>query len=65
MTDPLFRVVDLTVGWGEEVVQQGATFEIERGSIFAILGGSGCGKSTLLRYLVGLETPLGGSITID
>jgi len=65
MTDPLFRVVDLTVGWGDDVVQQGATFEIERGSIFAILGGSGCGKSTLLRYLVGLERPLHGSITID
>jgi phospholipid/cholesterol/gamma-HCH transport system ATP-binding protein len=41
------------------------TFEIERGSIFAILGGSGCGKSTLLRYLVGLETPEIGSVTID
>jgi phospholipid/cholesterol/gamma-HCH transport system ATP-binding protein len=65
MSDPLFTVVDLTIGWDETVVQRGATFEIERGSIFAILGGSGCGKSTLLRYLIGLETPLAGSITID
>jgi phospholipid/cholesterol/gamma-HCH transport system ATP-binding protein len=65
MSDPLFKVVDLTIGWDETVVQKGATFEIERGSIFAILGGSGCGKSTLLRYLVGLETPLAGSVTID
>ena len=65
MNDPLFKVIDLTIGWDETAVQTGATFEIERGSIFAILGGSGCGKSTLLRYLVGLETPLAGSITID
>ena len=65
MSDPLFKVVDLTIGWNETVVQRGATFEIERGSIFAILGSSGCGKSTMLRYLVGLETPLAGSITID
>ena len=65
MSDPLFKVVDLTIGWDETVVQKDATFEIERGEIFAILGGSGCGKSTLLRYLVGLETPIGGSITID
>ena len=65
MSDPLFKVVDLTIGWDETVVQKGATFEIERGSIFAILGSSGCGKSTLLRHLVGLETPLSGSITID
>jgi phospholipid/cholesterol/gamma-HCH transport system ATP-binding protein len=65
MSDPLFKVVDLTIGWDDMVVQKGATFEIERGSIFTILGSSGCGKSTLLRYLVGLETPLGGSIAID
>jgi phospholipid/cholesterol/gamma-HCH transport system ATP-binding protein len=65
MSDPLFKVVDLTIGWDENVVQQAASFEIERGSVFAILGSSGCGKSTLLRYLVGLETPLSGSITID
>jgi phospholipid/cholesterol/gamma-HCH transport system ATP-binding protein len=61
----LFKVVDHTIGWAETVVQKGATFDIERGSIFAILGSSGCGKSTMLRYLVGLETPLHGSITID
>ena len=65
MSDPLFKVVDLTIGWDANVVQQAASFEIERGSVFAILGSSGCGKSTLLRYLVGLETPLSGSITID
>jgi phospholipid/cholesterol/gamma-HCH transport system ATP-binding protein len=65
VSDPLFKVVDLTIGWDGNVVQQDATFEIERGSVFAILGSSGCGKSTLLRYLVGLERPLSGSITID
>jgi phospholipid/cholesterol/gamma-HCH transport system ATP-binding protein len=65
VSDALFKVVDLTIGWDDTVVQKGATFEIERGSIFAILGSSGCGKSTMLRYLVGLETPLAGTITID
>lgn len=65
MSDPSIKVVDLTIGWDETVLQRNATFEIERGSVFVILGGSGCGKSTMLRYLVGLEQPLGGSITID
>ena len=65
MSDALIKVVGLTIGWDDTVLQQDATFEIERGSIFAILGGSGCGKSTLMRYLVGLETPLAGSIIID
>lgn len=65
MSDPLVKVVDLTIGWDETVVQKDATFEIERGSIFVILGGSGCGKSTMLRYLVGLDEPMSGNITID
>jgi len=41
------------------------SFQIHRGTIFAILGGSGSGKSTLLRYLIGLERPQAGRIEID
>jgi phospholipid/cholesterol/gamma-HCH transport system ATP-binding protein len=41
------------------------SFQIERGTIFAILGGSGSGKSTLLRYLIGLDRPQAGRIDID
>jgi phospholipid/cholesterol/gamma-HCH transport system ATP-binding protein len=65
MSDPLVKVVDLAIGWDQTVLQKDASFEIERGSIFVILGGSGCGKSTMLRHLVGLDEPLGGHITID
>ena len=65
MTAPLIQVTNLTIGWDATVLQKDATFAIERGSIFAILGGSGCGKSTMLRYLSGLETPLAGTVTID
>jgi phospholipid/cholesterol/gamma-HCH transport system ATP-binding protein len=62
--DLMIRVMDLTIGWDDVVLQEKATFDVGRGDIFAILGGSGCGKSTLLRYLVGLEDPLRGSVTI-
>ncbi len=65
MSEPLVKVVDLTVGWGRTVLQEGATFDVERGSIFVILGGSGCGKSTMLRSLVGLDEPSVGSVTVD
>jgi phospholipid/cholesterol/gamma-HCH transport system ATP-binding protein len=65
VSGPLVEVVDLSMGWDETLLQEHATFEVLRGSIFVILGGSGCGKSTLLRHLVGLDEPVGGSITVD
>jgi phospholipid/cholesterol/gamma-HCH transport system ATP-binding protein len=61
----LIEVTDLTMGWGELVLLEGASFAVEHGDVFAILGGSGCGKSTLLRYLVGLEEPMRGDICIE
>jgi phospholipid/cholesterol/gamma-HCH transport system ATP-binding protein len=65
MNQPLIQVTGLTMGWEDVILQEGATFHVDRGDIFAILGGSGCGKSTLLRNLIGLETPMGGEILID
>jgi phospholipid/cholesterol/gamma-HCH transport system ATP-binding protein len=62
MSEPVIRAVDLTIGWGETILQRDANFEIERGDIFIILGGSGCGKSTMMRYLVGLESPMSGRV---
>jgi phospholipid/cholesterol/gamma-HCH transport system ATP-binding protein len=61
----MVQAVGLAVGWDGRAVQQDATFEIERGSIFVILGGSGCGKSTMLRVLTGLDEPLAGTVAVD
>jgi phospholipid/cholesterol/gamma-HCH transport system ATP-binding protein len=61
---PVVSVKNLTIGWGGVIIQQGLSFDVQRGEVFAILGGSGAGKSTLLRFLVGLEPPLGGTIDI-
>jgi phospholipid/cholesterol/gamma-HCH transport system ATP-binding protein len=62
---PHITVDDLRVGWGERVLLEHVTFAVERGTVFAILGGSGSGKSSLLRYLIGLEQPQTGRIEID
>jgi phospholipid/cholesterol/gamma-HCH transport system ATP-binding protein len=64
MTDPLIQVTALTMGWEGVVLQKDASFHVDRGEVFAILGGSGCGKSTLMRNLIGLETPMAGEIAI-
>ena len=62
--EPLIKVEHLTIGWPGAVLQRDASFDVERGDIFVILGGSGCGKSTLMRYLIGLETPLEGTVKV-
>lgn len=41
------------------------SLNINRGEIFALLGGSGSGKSTLLRILAGFEKPSDGRIYLD
>ncbi len=59
---PKINVNDLTMAYGDFVIQRDLTFEIATGDIFIIMGGSGCGKSTLLRHLVGLKAPAKGRV---
>ncbi|MGH2998421.1 MAG: ABC transporter ATP-binding protein, partial [Gaiellaceae bacterium] len=46
------------------VAVDGISFEIDRGSFFAMLGPSGCGKTTTLRMIGGFEVPSGGKIEL-
>ena len=55
-------VKDLTMAYGDYVLQSDLNFSVNRGDIFIIMGGSGCGKSTLLKYMIGLRTPEKGNI---
>jgi len=65
MSEHVIEVSDLTAGWSaEHPLIEHASFEVDRGEVFAILGGSGSGKSTLLRHLVGLEPPVAGAVSI-
>src|SRR6185369_9813264 len=42
----------------------GVGFELERGTVTALVGPNGAGKTTLLRCLAALETPLAGRIEV-
>lgn len=55
-------VENLTMAYGDRVIQSGLDFEICHGDIFIIMGGSGCGKSSLLKHMIGLFTPARGDI---
>ena len=61
-TEPVIRVKDLSIGWGDTVIQKDLSFDVNRGEVLAVLGGSGSGKSTLLRFMIGLEQPLEGTV---
>jgi len=60
--EPHIIVQDLTMTYGDFLIQRDLTFTINRGDIFIVMGGSGCGKSTLLRHLVGLQRPAKGRV---
>lgn len=49
---------------GTRVVKE-LDLEVNEGEIVVLLGPSGCGKTTTLRCLAGLETPNGGTITLN
>jgi phospholipid/cholesterol/gamma-HCH transport system ATP-binding protein len=60
--DAVITVRDLTMAYGDFVLQQDLNFAVRRGDIFVIMGGSGCGKSTLLRHMIGLQKPAEGQV---
>ena len=63
--DNQLDIRNLTMAYGENIIQENLDFCVARGEIFIIMGGSGCGKSTLLRHLIGLMEPYKGQILID
>ena len=61
----LIQVQDLRKSFGQQVVLDGITTEIDQGEVVAIIGPSGCGKSTFLRSMNLLEVPTSGTILFE
>ncbi len=62
---PHLDIRNLTMAYGDAIIQKNINFTVKHGEVFVIMGGSGCGKSTLLRHLVGLMEPAVGEILIN
>jgi phospholipid/cholesterol/gamma-HCH transport system ATP-binding protein len=62
MAESVITVENLTMAYGDFLIQRDLNFTINRGDIFIIMGGSGCGKSTLLKVLIGLKEPSKGQV---
>lgn len=61
----LLSARDLTLAFGPKVIQHDLTFDVRRGSIFAVMGGSGCGKSTVVKAMIGLLRPAKGTTLVE
>ena len=55
---------NLTFEYADKRALHDVSFEIEQGSITALVGPNGAGKTTLLRCLAGLDTPFAGTTKI-
>lgn len=55
---------DCSIGWTDEAILRGLTFNMERGSIMLVTGDTGLGKTTLLNSLVGEVRVLDGFVNV-
>lgn len=62
---PVLEVNHINKSFGGTQVLKDISFSLERGQALAIIGSSGSGKTTLLRCLNFLETPDGGTISVN
>ena len=59
------RIEGVSKQFDDALAVDDVNLSINRGEIFALLGGSGSGKSTLLRMLAGFERPTKGRVLLD
>lgn len=59
------EIYNLTKSFGEKLIWEDVTFNINEGETLAVIGQSGCGKSVLLKHLNALLTPDSGEVHIN
>jgi phospholipid/cholesterol/gamma-HCH transport system ATP-binding protein len=62
--EPIIRVRDLEVGFGERTIMKGLDLDVHRGEILGFVGASGQGKSVLTRAILGLVPKRAGTIEV-
>ena len=62
--DVAVSMQNIVKSFGAVQANRGATLEVRRGEVHAIVGENGAGKSTLMRILGGLYPPNSGDVTV-
>ncbi|MEU6966151.1 ATP-binding cassette domain-containing protein [Kitasatospora aureofaciens] len=61
----MIEIERLTKRYGATTAVDQLTFTVRPGTVTGFLGPNGAGKSTTLRMILGLNTPTGGTVTVD
>jgi phospholipid/cholesterol/gamma-HCH transport system ATP-binding protein len=60
------EIRDLSMSYGDFVIQKNLNYRPPRRHLHRIMGGSGCGKSTLLKVLIeDLKSPSAGDVSYE
>lgn len=62
---PLLSLRNIWVEYGDRIVLENMSLDVEAGSFVSIIGPSGAGKSSLLRIILGQEVPTRGGVLLD
>lgn len=60
----MIKLENLTIGYGERILLDSVSVNLDGGKIIALLGRNGSGKSSLLRVMSGMDKPLGGVVRL-
>ncbi|ASM34288.1 methionine import ATP-binding protein MetN [Campylobacter sputorum subsp. bubulus] len=64
MSENIIEAKNLTVAYGERIMQDSVNFSVKKAEIYGFLGGSGSGKTTLMKTLFYLKEPKSGVVKI-
>lgn len=65
LPDVMVRVSGLSKRFGENLVLDDVSLDVNRGEVICVIGPSGSGKTTLIRCINFLERPTSGEVWID
>lgn len=65
VTMSLLNVEQLSGGYNRKKIIEGLNFTIERGDVVGLIGLNGAGKSTTIKHILGILTPIEGTITLN
>ena len=61
----MLKIEHLKKRFGNQLVLDDVSLEVDKGEVMCIIGQSGGGKSVILKHIIGLMIPDGGRIVID